>query len=186
MDLGNLKEVKFGKSLHSICIKTGLDRDVFVQNNMMTFYWIDSFLGSALVDMCSGVGSFLTLIKVCLKLDAARQTASDFDAACKDQLSQMLQMLHGCYVGDGFCTCKLLVVGCLPLTSNGPGISPCFMSALCLFSMFVGETGISEMQNLELDFGVVVYIGLLNPGHKLTKRVHHAGGWSNTQPSLFV
>lgn len=37
-NLGEVKEVRYGKSLHSICIKAGFDSDVFVHNNIMRFY----------------------------------------------------------------------------------------------------------------------------------------------------
>lgn len=36
--LGDVTDAKYGKSVQSLCIKTGFYTDVFVQNNMMKFY----------------------------------------------------------------------------------------------------------------------------------------------------
>ncbi|KAA8526693.1 hypothetical protein F0562_008104 [Nyssa sinensis] len=44
---GDLREASNGKSVHSVCVKTGLDRDVFVQNNTIRFYAICGDLMSA-------------------------------------------------------------------------------------------------------------------------------------------
>ncbi|XP_043702559.1 pentatricopeptide repeat-containing protein At3g09040, mitochondrial-like isoform X3 [Telopea speciosissima] len=38
--LGDLRDINYGQSLHSILIKNGLDRDVFIQNNILRFYAI--------------------------------------------------------------------------------------------------------------------------------------------------
>ncbi|XP_042478169.1 pentatricopeptide repeat-containing protein At4g13650-like isoform X2 [Macadamia integrifolia] len=48
--VGDLRNLKYGQSLHSMLIKNGLDRDVFIQNNILRLYAIcDDLMNARLV-----------------------------------------------------------------------------------------------------------------------------------------